>query len=188
MGSEMCIRDSSDEKTSQEQFMDPAIHMREDFATSEDIAQNFGGQHEETVSGGDEEREEEDGDSLEDTGAPGQYVGEDYDFTELYSRFTGLEDVSCDLCTYSTARMGNMRRHVLAVHQGVRFPCNLCNYRAPDKGSLLRHTRGVHQGIRYYCDFCPYSATQKGNLKKHQEMKHKDNNYSCMYCLSLIHI
>ena len=172
----------SDEKTSQEQFMDPAIHMREDFATSEDIAQNFGGQHEETVSGGDEEREEEDGDSLEDTGAPGQYVGEDYDFTELYSRFTGLEDVSCDLCTYSTARMGNMRRHVLAVHQGVRFPCNLCNYRAPDKGSLLRHTRGVHQGIRYYCDFCPYSATQKGNLKKHQEMKHKDNNYSCMYC------
>ena len=75
-----------------------------------------------------------------------------------------------------------MRRHVLAVHQGVRFPCNLCNYRAPDKGSLLRHTRGVHQGIRYYCDFCFYSATQKGNLKKHQGMKHKDNNYSCMYC------
>ena len=126
--------------------------------------------------------QEEDGDSLEDPGAPGHYVGEDYDFTELYSRFTGFEDVSCDVCTYSTARMGNMRRHVLAVHQGVRFPCNLCNYRAPDKGSLLRHTRGVHQGIRYYCDFCSYSATQKGNLKKHQGMKHKDNNYSCMYC------
>ena len=126
--------------------------------------------------------QEEDGDSLEDPGAPGHYVVEDYDFTELYSRFTGFEDVSCDVCTYSTARMGNMRRHVLAVHQGVRFPCNLCNYRAPDKGSLLRHTRGVHQGIRYYCDFCSYSATQKGNLKKHQGMKHKDNNYSCMYC------
>ena len=174
----------SDEKASQEHFTDPPIQMKEDFAASnEDIAQNFGGGlHDETVSGGDEEREEEDGDSLEDPGAPGQYVGEDYDFTELYSRFTGFEDVSCDLCTYSTARMGNMRRHVLAVHQGVRFPCNLCNYRAPDKGSLLRHTRGVHQGIRYYCDFCPYSATQKGNLKKHQEMKHKDNNYSCMYC------
>jgi KRAB domain-containing zinc finger protein len=128
------------------------------------------------------EEEVEEAESLEPSTAPGQYVGEDYDFTELYSRFTGYEDVSCDLCTYSTARMGNMRRHVLAVHQGVRFPCDLCNYRAPDKGSLLRHTRGVHQGIRYYCDFCPYSATQKGNLKKHQEMKHTDNNYDCMYC------
>merc|ERR1712016_449168 len=63
--------------------------------------------------------QEEDGDSLEDPGAPGHYVVEDYDFTELYSRFTGFEDVSCDVCTYSTARMGNMRRHVLAVHQGV---------------------------------------------------------------------
>ena len=172
----------SDEKASHEHFSDQAVQLKEDLAVREDIAQNLAGVHDETTSGGDEEREEEDGDSFEDTGAPGQYVGEDYDFTELYAKFTGLEDVSCDLCTYSTARMGNMRRHVLAVHQGVRFPCNLCNYRAPDKGSLLRHTRGVHQGIRYYCDFCPYSATQKGNLKKHQEMKHKDNNYSCMYC------
>lgn len=113
-----------------------------------------------------------------------QYVGEDHDFSELYAKFTptGDEEVQCDLCTYVTSRMGNMRRHVLAVHQGIRFPCGQCNYRAPDKGSLLRHTRGVHEGIRYFCDFCSYSATQKGNLKKHQELKHGDNCYSCMYC------
>jgi len=113
-----------------------------------------------------------------------QYVGEDHDFSELYAKFspTGDEEVQCDLCTYVTSRMGNMRRHVLAVHQGIRFPCGQCNYRAPDKGSLLRHTRGVHEGIRYFCDFCSYSATQKGNLKKHQELKHGENCYSCMYC------
>ena len=113
-----------------------------------------------------------------------QYVGEDHDFSELYAKFSpnGDEEVQCDLCTYVTSRMGNMRRHVLAVHQGIRFPCEQCNYRAPDKGSLLRHVRGVHEGIRYFCDFCSYSATQKGNLKKHQELKHGDNCYSCMYC------
>jgi len=119
-----------------------------------------------------------------ESGKDTQYVGEDHDFSELYAKFSpnGDEEVQCDLCTYVTSRMGNMRRHVLAVHQGIRFPCGQCNYRAPDKGSLLRHTRGVHDGIRYFCDFCSYSATQKGNLKKHQELKHGENCYSCMYC------
>eukprot|EP00092_Neocalanus_flemingeri_P008177 GFUD01008817.1.p1 GENE.GFUD01008817.1~~GFUD01008817.1.p1 ORF type:complete len:1155 (+),score=254.55 GFUD01008817.1:150-3467(+) len=123
------------------------------------------------------------GEMLE-SGKSTHYVGEDHDFSELYSKFspTGDEEVQCDLCTYVTSRMGNMRRHVLAVHQGIRFPCGQCNYRAPDKGSLLRHTRGVHEGIRYFCDFCSYSATQKGNLKKHQELKHGENCYTCMYC------
>merc|ERR1719445_165580 len=133
-----------------------------------------------------EEREtnEEDlaGDLETDGGS--QYVGEDHDFSELFAKFNnnGEEDVQCDLCTYVTSRVGNMRRHVSASHQGIRFPCELCNYRAPDKGSLMRHTRGVHEGIKFYCDFCSYSASQKGNLKKHVEMKHPDKEYSCPYC------
>ena len=59
-------------------------------------------------------------DGAEEGGAAAvQYVGEDHDFTELYARFNtnGEEEVQCDLCTYVTSRLGNMRRHVLAVHQ-----------------------------------------------------------------------
>lgn len=121
---------------------------------------------------------------MEDGEAAQQYVGEDHDFSELYAQFNnnGETEVQCDLCTYKTSRIGNMRRHVSASHQGIRFPCHLCNYKAPDKGSLMRHTRGVHQGIKFYCDFCSYSASQKGNLKKHVEMKHPDKEYVCPYC------
>ena len=120
---------------------------------------------------------------IEDESAS-QYVGEDHDFSELFAKFNtnGEAEVQCDLCTYVTARVGNMRRHVSAAHQGIRFPCKLCSYRAPDKGSLMRHTRGVHEGIKFYCDFCSYSASQKGNLKKHVEMKHPDKEYACPYC------
>ena len=132
----------------------------------------------------DRETNEEDLAGGLETDGGSQYVGEDHDFSELFAKFNtnGEEEVQCDLCTYVTSRVGNMRRHVSASHQGIRFPCELCNYRAPDKGSLMRHTRGVHEGIKFYCDFCSYSASQKGNLKKHVEMKHPDKEYACPYC------
>ena len=121
---------------------------------------------------------------VNDEDASAQYVGEDHDFSEMFAKFisNGETEVQCELCTYSTSRIGNMKRHVSASHQGIRFPCKLCHYKAPDKGSLMRHNRGVHQGIKFYCDFCSYSASQKGNLKKHVEMKHPDIEYSCPYC------
>ena len=133
---------------------------------------------------GNEETNEEDLAGELETDGTSQYVGEDHDFSELFAKFNtnGEEEVQCDLCTYVTSRVGNMRRHVSASHQGIRFPCDQCSYRAPDKGSLMRHTRGVHEGIKFYCDFCSYSASQKGNLKKHVEMKHPDKEYSCPYC------
>ena len=113
-----------------------------------------------------------------------QYDGENHDFSELIAKFNnnGDTEIQCDLCTYVTSRIGNMKRHVSAAHQGIRYPCPLCSYRAPDKGSLMRHRRGVHEGVKFQCDFCPYSASQKGNLKKHVEMKHPDQQYSCPYC------
>ena len=122
----------------------------------------------------------------EDDGAKenNQYDGENHDFSELIAKFNnnGDTEIQCDLCTYVTSRIGNMKRHVSAAHQGIRYPCPLCSYRAPDKGSLMRHRRGVHEGVKFNCDFCPYSASQKGNLKKHVEMKHPDQEYSCPYC------
>ena len=113
-----------------------------------------------------------------------QYDGENHDFSELIAKFNnnGDTEIQCDLCTYVTSRIGNMKRHVSAAHQGIRYPCPLCSYRAPDKGSLMRHRRGVHEGVKFQCDFCPYSASQKGNLKKHVEMKHPDQQYLCPYC------
>ena len=112
------------------------------------------------------------------------YDGENHDFSELIAKFNnnGDTEIQCDLCTYVTSRIGNMKRHVSAAHQGIRYPCPLCSYRAPDKGSLMRHRRGVHEGVKFNCDFCSYSASQKGNLKKHVEMKHPDQEYSCPYC------
>ena len=116
-----------------------------------------------------------------ESGQDNQHMTQNHDSPEPYAKFNpnGGEDVQCDLCTYATSRIGNMRKHMLADHQGVSLPCN---YKAPDKDSQLRHTRGWHEGIRYSCDFCPYSATQKRILKKHQKIEHRENYYSCIYC------
>ena len=39
-------------------------------------------------------------------------------------------------------------------------------------GDLKKHVEAIHEGVRYPCDQCDYRATQPGNVKRHETLKH----------------
>ena len=52
-----------------------------------------------------------------------------------------------------------MKKHVAAVHEGIRYPCTCCDYQAARLPDLKQHMNVQHKGIGYQCDFCEYKAT-----------------------------
>ena len=47
---------------------------------------------------------------------------------------------------------GHLKRHVVSIHETVRYPCGQCDYKATIAGSLQKHVESVHEGVCYPCD------------------------------------
>ena len=47
---------------------------------------------------------------------------------------TNLNRAKCEKCSYSASNSGNLKTHIMAVHDGIKnYSCNLCNYTAASK-------------------------------------------------------
>ena len=51
----------------------------------------------------------------------------------------------CEFCKFTSVQKGNLRAHVLTVHEKQRnFVCDFCDYRAGTKGILKTHVKNKH--------------------------------------------
>merc|ERR1712142_881548 len=50
----------------------------------------------------------------------------------------------CGKCDYKSNKQFNVKKHMMAIHDGVRYPCDLCDYRATETGHLKKHKRTKH--------------------------------------------
>ena len=56
----------------------------------------------------------------------------------------------CDECGYATRRMGDLKKHIAAVHAGERpHVCDECGKAFGQKGGLARHYATMHAGVAY---------------------------------------
>ena len=74
---------------------------------------------------------------------------------------------SCELCDFQALAPYRLRRHLLNVHQGLRYECSQCSYRSTRKNHLKRHINIIHNHVRFNCSICDYQATRKDHLKNH---------------------
>jgi len=98
------------------------------------------------------------------------------------------------LCEAQFSDVGNLRRHKMTKHEGVKYNCDQCDEEFTEQGNLKRHKLTKHEGIRYDCDQCEARFYDQNTLKKHQLTKHegmkldKDgmhcpgNSYRCQIC------
>lgn len=77
-------------------------------------------------------------------------------------------------CTYSSNHSGHVKRHVMSVHDKVRFPCPHCDHQSTTIYHLKRHIQCRHEGNieQISCELCNYSCRKRENLKKHFEKVH----------------
>jgi len=73
----------------------------------------------------------------------------------------------CMHCTYSSPHQGHVRRHVMTIHDKVKFPCTLCDHQSTTIYHLKRHMQSQHMHIKFVCDLCKFSSKKRENLKKH---------------------
>ena len=90
--------------------------------------------------------------------------------------------LKCEECGQVFTFIGNLRRHNMSVHQGVKYGCDECDYKATQSTDIKRHKAFKHEGVRFDCSMCEYKATTKGSLKVHFEAKHQGIKYPCSEC------
>ena len=70
----------------------------------------------------------------------------------------------CKLCKYSTLEAGSLKKHVDAIHKGLKpYHCKLCEYSAAQASSLRRHVDAIHKWFNpYQCKVCEFFAKEVG--------------------------
>ena len=63
---------------------------------------------------------------------------------------------TCDICAYSCAEKGNLKKHVISVHEEIKpFTCKICGYDSSQKSVLKRHFESVHEKVKpFKCGIC----------------------------------
>ena len=88
----------------------------------------------------------------------------------------------CPECGNIFTMQRTLKKHIEAIHQGIRYPCDKCPFQGRNKILLKHHIESVHEGKRYYCDQCEFIAFSKYTLRSHVAYKHCENNYQCDQC------
>ena len=88
----------------------------------------------------------------------------------------------CDICQAKFAGKPNLRNHKLTKHEGVSFPCKKCNYISLNIHQLRNHDQSKHEGVRYPCLNCGEKFIHRSSLKKHRMAKHLGVKFSCKHC------
>ena len=96
-----------------------------------------------------------------------------------------LPSIHCDICNKVFSTNGNLKNHILAIHENNRpYHCSFkdCDKSYSNKSRLIVHER-THTGIRpFICQICFKSFNEKGNLKTHLGFHLNKRPFICYEC------
>ena len=100
------------------------------------------------------------------------------------SKSTGESSGSfqCQECEKKFTVNGSLKRHVEAIHGGIKYKCQQCPKEYNQVDNLKRHVEAIHGGIKYRCQQCPKEYTQIDNLKTHVKITHEGQRFPCNHC------
>ena len=84
-----------------------------------------------------------------------------------------IKRFKCDKCHYKTSDNATLRKHMSAVHEGIKYPCDFCQYKASAKDNLKKHLIGMHSETKFECDKCDYRTNFQSSLISHKQAIHK---------------
>ena len=91
-------------------------------------------------------------------------------------------DVNCPQCNKKFSYDADMRRHIIAKHEGVKYSCDQCDFQSGYKNLLRNHIKRVHELYRHKCRLCNELFEYSGHLRDHIKVNHEGLPYVCQIC------
>ena len=93
----------------------------------------------------------------------------------------------CDQCNYETNNKRDLMVHFLRNHKEKPiYSCGKCDYKSKKGGNVEKHNLSVHEGIRINCDQCDKKFNQHSDLNRHMSALHGvvvDPVLKCSLCM-----
>ena len=71
----------------------------------------------------------------------------------------GRGNYNWDECDYHPTRLGHLKTHKQAVHEGLKKFCDKCDHKATGFHYPKTHEQAIHEGVKSHCNKCDYEAT-----------------------------
>ena len=91
-------------------------------------------------------------------------------------------NVKCTKCDKTFSFFQDMKKHVKAVHEGVKYNCDQCDFQSGYKNMLRNHVRKVHEHYRHKCSQCDKSFVSSNELRHHIQVIHEGLRFVCDIC------
>ena len=88
----------------------------------------------------------------------------------------------CQECEKKFTLNQHLKRHVEAIHGGLKHKCQQCSKEFTTTDNLKRHKEAIHGGIKYRCQQCPKEYSQIDTLKTHVKVTHEGLRFPCNQC------
>ena len=79
--------------------------------------------------------------------------------------------VPCTICGKEFTK-SRIKRHVDAIHKGIRHKCPLCEKDYSSESDMNCHIKAVHQGIKMACHFCSMEFQRGSDRNRHERQSH----------------
>ena len=79
--------------------------------------------------------------------------------------------VPCKICGKEFSKTA-IKKHVEAVHKGVRYKCPHCEKDYSAQSDMAAHVRAVHEGIKEACHFCTMVFQRSSDRNRHERQSH----------------
>ena len=95
---------------------------------------------------------------------------------------TYKNETKCPLCDSTFGYKMDMKRHVKAVHEGIKYNCDQCEFHSGYTNLLRSHIKRVHELYRHKCNLCDELFTHSDHLRDHIRVIHEGLHYLCQIC------
>lgn len=87
----------------------------------------------------------------------------------------------CSICEIFNCPV-DMRLHIKAAHEGIKYDCDHCDYQSGYKNLLRAHIKRVHELYRHKCSFCDELFSYSDHLRDHIRVVHEGVHFVCQIC------
>ena len=102
--------------------------------------------------------------------------------SDLYRKLAYRKQHYCPLCDKQFSFQMDMKRHVKAAHEGIKYNCDQCDFQSGYKNLLRNHIKRVHELYRHKCSICEELFVNSMYLQAHIQVKHEGLPYICQIC------